>query len=148
MQRDKSDTLEYSCFLSLMRIGDRLQKEGNVFFSDITIKQWMLLSQLEQAGTALTPTELQHRLGTTHQNIRQIVDKLASKGYVQSTRHPQDGRARLIHLTDKAKKFPHFFRYHEVSFLQALFRAIPQADIEAALRLLSRLEGNLDKMGT
>ena len=53
------------------------------------------------APTGATVSELASHLGVTRQAAAQLVDELVAKGYVERRRHPDDGRAQLITLTER-----------------------------------------------
>jgi len=53
------------------------------------------------APTGATVSELATHLGVTRQAAAQLVDELVAKGYVERRRHPDDGRAQLITLTER-----------------------------------------------
>jgi DNA-binding MarR family transcriptional regulator len=68
---------------------------------------------LRASHTALFPhlgaqgirsTELAQRLGVTKQSVSQLVTELESWGMVTQTPDPQDGRAKLVKLSDKGHK--------------------------------------------
>ena len=139
-------TPEQRCFLTLMRTGSRLQAEGDRFFETITLKQWLVLAELEQAGKPRSLAELQRALGTSHQNIRQIAAKLEKKGYITISPDPDDSRACRVSLAEETEEMPHLYRYRQIAFLRTLFSAIPAADVDATLRVLEKIEGNLDKL--
>lgn len=139
-------TPEQRCFFALMRMGSRLQAEGDRFFESITMKQWTVLAALEQATRPLSLADLQRQLGTTHQNIRQIAAKLEKKGFIRISPNPQDSRAVCVTLAEETEEQPHLYRYRQIAFLRTLFSAIPAADVEATLRVLEKIEGNLDKL--
>lgn len=129
-----------------MRTGSRLQAEGDRFFETITLKQWLVLAQLEGTDRACSLSELQRALGTSHQNIRQIAAKLEKKGYITISPDPDDSHAVSVNLAQETEEMPHLYRYKQISFLRTLFAAIPAADIDATLRVLKKIEGNLDKL--
>lgn len=69
------------------------------------------------AAEGATIAEIGEHLGVTKQAASQLVDELLRKGYVVSTRHPRDARAKLITLTERGR---------------AVTRAADEASIEAA----------------
>ncbi|HET9168423.1 MAG TPA: MarR family transcriptional regulator [Actinospica sp.] len=68
------------------------------------------------AGGA-TIAEIGEYLGVTKQAASQLVDELLRKGYVMSSPHPRDARAKLITLTEQGR---------------AVTRAADEASIEVA----------------
>jgi DNA-binding MarR family transcriptional regulator len=69
------------------------------------------------AAQGATIAEIGEHLGVTKQAASQLVDELLRRGYVASTRHPRDARAKLITLTERGR---------------AVTRAADEASIEAA----------------
>lgn len=53
------------------------------------------------APDGATVSELAAHLGVTRQAAAQLVDEMVAKGYVERRRHPSDGRAQLITLTER-----------------------------------------------
>ena len=50
------------------------------------------------------PGELARRAGVTPQAMAEFVRYLESRGYVERTADPTDGRARLVHLTPRGRE--------------------------------------------
>jgi DNA-binding MarR family transcriptional regulator len=53
------------------------------------------------APDGATVTDLAAHLGVTKQAASQLVDEVVRKGYVERRPHPDDGRARLLVLTER-----------------------------------------------
>lgn len=104
-------TPEQRCFLTLMRTGSRLQAEGDRFFETITLKQWLVLAELEYSEKPRSLADLQRALGTSHQNIRQIAAKLEKKGLITIAPDPNDSRACSVSLAEETEDKPHLYRY-------------------------------------
>jgi DNA-binding MarR family transcriptional regulator len=68
-------------------------------FTDIRPAHGFAFARLAPAGA--TVSELAAHLGVTRQAAAQLVDELVTKGYVERQRHPDDGRAQLITLTER-----------------------------------------------
>jgi DNA-binding MarR family transcriptional regulator len=56
-----------------------------------------------RSGTRLT--ELAERAGMSKQAMMQVVDDLESRGFVRRVRDPEDGRAKMVRLTAKGRRF-------------------------------------------
>jgi DNA-binding MarR family transcriptional regulator len=65
---------------------------------DISVTQSWALEALERRG-ALTLNDLAGELYLDKSTASRVVDALERKGYVERTRHPDDGRALLIQAT-------------------------------------------------
>jgi len=68
-------------------------------FTDVRPAHGFAFARLAPAGA--TVSELATHLGITRQAAAQLVDELVTKGYVERRRHPDDGRAQLITLTER-----------------------------------------------
>ena len=68
-------------------------------FIDVRPAHGFAFARLAPAGA--TVSELATHLGITRQAAAQLVDELVTKGYVERRRHPHDGRAQLIRLTER-----------------------------------------------
>ena len=68
-------------------------------FTDLRPAHGFAFARLAPAGA--TVSELAVHLGVTRQAAAQLVDELVAKGYVERRRHPDDGRAQLITLTER-----------------------------------------------
>ena len=68
-------------------------------FDDVRPAHGFAFVRLAPSGA--TVSELAAHLGVTRQAAAQLVDELIEKGYVTRQPHPEDGRARLIVLTDR-----------------------------------------------
>ena len=62
----------------------------------------MLLGTLEEAEGSANLSDLSERFGCTRQNIRQLVDALASKGFVRTEKAADDKRETLVILAEGA----------------------------------------------
>jgi DNA-binding MarR family transcriptional regulator len=68
-------------------------------FADLRPAHGFAFTRLAPSGA--TVSELAVHLGMTRQAAGQLVDELEAKGYVERRPHPDDGRARLVVLTDR-----------------------------------------------
>lgn len=67
-----------------------------------TSHAWALL-ELRDAGP-VTVTALAERLNIDRTNVSRLCARMESEGEVARVVHPQDGRARLVKLTDKGER--------------------------------------------
>jgi DNA-binding MarR family transcriptional regulator len=68
-------------------------------FTDVRPAHGFAFARLAPYGA--TVSELAVHLGITRQAAAQLVDELVAKGYVERRRHPDDGRAQLVTLTER-----------------------------------------------
>ena len=82
--------------LMISRIFNRRVKEVG-----LTRVQWQTLYLL-CSRDGLTQTELAECLAMTKPSLGQVVDRLEAEGWVERRDDPEDRRANLVFLTDKA----------------------------------------------
>ena len=68
-------------------------------FGDVRPAHGFAFARLAPSGA--TVSELAAHLSVTRQAAAQLVDELIEKGYVTRQPHPEDGRARLVVLTER-----------------------------------------------
>ena len=85
--------------LMVDEITTRVEAAG---FADSPPSFHPIFENLDPDGTRLTT--LAARTGLTHQSVGEVVDVLERRGYVERVRDPDDGRARLVVLTDAGRE--------------------------------------------
>jgi DNA-binding MarR family transcriptional regulator len=100
MRDDEAQELAALVLLAANSLVDGIH-EGVVArgFTDLRPAHGFAFARLTPSGA--TVSDLAAHLGVTRQAAGQLVDELAGKGYVERRPHPEDGRARLVVLTDK-----------------------------------------------
>jgi DNA-binding MarR family transcriptional regulator len=93
-------------FRLLLVTGQRLRARMDEHLrpSGLTTQQATVISTVEELGSP-TLSIVADRLGTSHQNARQIADALARKGLLEIQSDPADQRRRLLLLTPAARSF-------------------------------------------
>ena len=101
-------------FVLIFMLSNRLQTIGDSFFGEISTKQWFVTLMLGiMDGHAPTLSELSDAVGSSRQNVKQLVLKLEQKGYVTLVKDDTDARCLRIHATPKCKEF--HMAYHQKS---------------------------------
>lgn len=86
-------------------IANKLQNYGDLYLKEmnLTTKQWLLLAVLEkdfeEIGKYPGIGELANSLGTSHQNVKQIANKLEKKGLVKLFKDEEDKRVLRVKST-------------------------------------------------
>ena len=91
----------------------------------------------------LTPGELGHRLGLTSGGVTALSGRLIEAGYVRRERHPNDGRMRLLAVTEAGAGFLRAHLGPVLDVADAALSGLSDADAEllaAALELLASLK--------
>ena len=85
--------------LAVAELHDRLADEG---FPEIRPGHGCVFRFIEPDGSRLT--DLAERAGLTKQAVGEVVSDLEALGHVERRTCPDDGRAKIIHLTDSGRE--------------------------------------------
>jgi DNA-binding MarR family transcriptional regulator len=73
-------------------------------FADVQAAQFAPLQALWDHPEGMTSTDLAAKARITKQSMGELVEKLASRGYVERVPDPGDGRAQRIRMTRRGRK--------------------------------------------
>lgn len=137
----------YALFGLLFALQNRLQAVGDTFYEEITCKQFFLLACMNLfQGEAPTVQDLAQVMGSSHQNVKQILNKLEQKGFVKVEPDEEDRRKLRISLTEYAMLTGEKYRAREEEFMLGLFDGVTQDEAKQAFFTLSKMEENLMKI--
>lgn len=108
-------------------------------FTDISRAQVRLLAGIDADGTRLVV--LADRARIAKQTAVPLVDRLVADGYVERLPDPDDGRARLVRLTERGRRIIPFVRAEEVRIEDDWRRVLGQRRLAAMRRALEDLQG-------
>lgn len=137
----------YALFGLLFALQNRLQAVGDTFYEEITCKQFFSLACMNLfQGEVPTVQDLAAVMGSSHQNVKQILNKLEQKGYVSVEPDEEDRRKLRISLTEYAAVMAEKYRVKEEEFMTGLFDGVTEEEAKQAFFILSKMEGNLMKL--
>ena len=137
----------YALFGLLFALQNRLQAVGDTFYDEITCKQFFLMACMNLfQGEAPTVQELAQVMGSSHQNVKQILNKLEQKGFVKVEPDEEDRRKLRISLTEYAALTGEKYRLKEEEFMTGLFDGVEEEEAKQAFLALSKMEANLMKL--
>ena len=64
----------------------------------VSVAEWVALRHVYDHG-GITPSELAERLGMTRGAVSKVLEKLQSKGWVETRTKPEDQRVQLLYVT-------------------------------------------------
>ncbi|MFT4581630.1 MAG: DNA-binding MarR family transcriptional regulator [Gammaproteobacteria bacterium] len=100
---------------------------------DITLPQFDVLAELENAGEALTMSQLSDKLMVSNGNVTGVVDRLERDGHVRREPSATDRRVQFIALTDRGiESFREMADAHE-HWITKLFGQLKPTDIKSLL---------------
>ena len=123
---------------------NRFQAAADQQMQEITWKQYFSIICISLCRKAPTLQELSEIMGSSHQNVKQILLKLSKKGFIAFREDPDDRRKQRIFLTDTCLDFCR--RNTEVSsgIMKSMFAGISEADLQTTIATLSKLTENLN----
>ncbi len=142
MKKSKKKQLVMSM---IFRVANLWQQKSAGMPDGMTLRQFMLLATLRNFPDKKTNlSALSEKFGGTRQNVRQLVNALAGKGFVCMEQSDKDRRETMISLTDKAKTF---FDENETAgedLIQPVFAGVGEKSLDGALECLETMLANLE----
>ncbi|HEX7745021.1 MAG TPA: MarR family winged helix-turn-helix transcriptional regulator [Micromonosporaceae bacterium] len=115
---------------------DRLRPDG------LTTQQAALLTAVIARGRPAV-TEAAHALGTTHQNVAQLVAALQRKGLLRVERDPADRRRRRLVATERNDRYWHDRDLGDLAAVSAWFAVLSPDELQTLCTLAGRLLDHL-----
>lgn len=123
---------------------NRLQSVGDLFYEEITCKQFFLLACMSlYKDEPPTANELAETMGCSRQNVKQILDSLEKKGLLVLKQDENDRRKQRIFKTEKTKNLAKKYLQKEMEFMNLLYGDISDKEIRGVYKIISKMEKNL-----
>ena len=122
---------------------NRYQATADKFFEEISWKQFFAIICINLCKEPPTLKELSALIGSSHQNVKQILLKLERKGFVQLLPDEKDKRKQRITLTDKTRAFCKKHDAGSSKIIGSIFQGINPNDLEITLKTIIKMEKNL-----
>jgi len=131
----------------IFMLSNKLQTIGDSYFETVTTKQWFVLTIL-RAMPDYEPTlnELSEAVGSSHQNVKQLILKLQQKGYIELNKDEADARRLRIKTTPKCDEFRSSYSKWSTTFTQKLYHDLDENDLEITLKTMVKMKENIDEM--
>ena len=147
INNDKVDFtgIESSYFLLglLSAFENRFQAVADSTMREISWKQFFAIICINLCKDNPTVKELAEIMGSSHQNVKQILLKLEKKGFVRITIHERDKRKQRIELTDYCKEFCERNDEMTMSIMKKMFRGISEEQLQVTIQTIIQIEDNL-----
>lgn len=138
---------KYIIFALIFAMSNRLQTIGDTFFNEVSTKQWfvlLIMNTLE--GYSPTLNELSEAVGSSHQNVKQLVLKLEQKGYVELSKDMEDSRRLRIRITPKCIEFEKAYEEKSAKFMEKLFADQEIKEMDITLKVMLKMKETLEGM--
>lgn len=130
----------------LSSFDNRFQACFDNFFPEITWKQFFAVICVKVCGKDPTINELSEVMGSSHQNVKQILLKLENKGFVEMYADSTDRRKQRIRLTDKCEGFCKENDKESAVLTAKMSEGISNEDFATTIKVISMLDGNIKRM--
>ena len=146
----KSDKLDFEGIPSsyyllglLSAFENRFQAMADSLMKEISWKQFFAIVCINMCKQAPTIRELSEVLGSSHQNVKQILLKLESKGFVEFKEDAEDNRKQRIVLTTKCRNFCEKNNEMSMKVMAKMFEGISEKDLKTTIKTITKIEKNL-----
>jgi len=128
----------------LLSFSNVLQTVGDTFYQEITIKQFYLLICLSLfEDDAPTINQLAEVMGSSHQNVKQILNKLKASGFLNTMTDSKDKRKTRIIKTKKLEEFDKKYQSETIIFMKKFYENVTEEQIRSTIKTIIQLEKNL-----
>ena len=142
--------IESSYFLLglLSAFENRFQTMADSTMKEISWKQFFAIICINLCKTKTPPTvkELAEIMGSSHQNVKQILLKLEKKGFVSISVDEQDKRKQRIELTDYCQEFCEKNDEMSMNLLKRMFEGVSEEQLQITIQTIIQIEDNLKEI--
>ena len=124
---------------------NRFQAMADSVMKEISWKQFFAIVCINMCKEPPTLRELSEVLGSSHQNVKQILLKLEGKGFVEFREDEADKRKQRIVLTKKCLKFCEKNNEMSMQIMAKMFDGIPEKDLKTTIKTITSIEKNLSE---
>ena len=147
IRSDKVDFtgIESSYFLLglLSAFENRFQAVADQAMKVVSWKQFFAIICINLCKTPPTVKELAEIMGSSHQNVKQILLKLEKKGFVSITVDEQDKRKQRIELTPQCIEFCMNNDEKSMELLKRMFAGVSEEQLQVTIQTIIQIEDNL-----
>ena len=131
----------------LTAFDNRFQASADKTMGQISWKQFFAVICINLCREPPTLAELAGIMGSSHQNVKQILLKLEKKGFVSFMPDPDDRRKQRIFLTEYCRQFCQQNDQVTAGIMQSMFEGIPEKDLNITISTILKIEENLKELG-
>ncbi len=122
---------------------NRFQALADSTMQEISWKQFFLIICVNLCKEPPTIGELSEIVGSSHQNVKQLLLKLEKKDFISFQPDEKDKRKQRIHLTEHCREFCEKNDEMSIDIMKNMFDGIPEKDIKTTIRTIMQIEKNL-----
>ncbi len=140
-------TVANRLFFRLFQASNILQKQTTSAVG-LTTVQWAVLGALSRQGyeDGISFNDLTEYLIVSRQSLDGVLKRLEREGHVKRIPHPDDGRARLVLLTDQGRQFWESLQPRIHDFYAQGLKGLGFDETVSLLHYLNKLQKDLEQI--
>ena len=140
--------IELSYFLLglLSAFENRFQAVADSTMKEISWKQFFAIICINLCKDSPTVKELAEIMGSSHQNVKQILLKLEKKGFVSIIIDEKDKRKQRIYLTDYCRQFCSENDEMTINIMKKIFAGVSEEQLQVTIQTIIQIEDNLKEI--
>lgn len=119
------------------------QTIADKIIEEISWKQFFAVICINICHEKPTIKELAEIMGSSHQNVKQILLKLEKKGFVNISTDKEDRRKQRVNLTEKCTKFCENNENKSEKAIMEMFNGISEEQLLLTINTIMQMEDNL-----
>ena len=141
--------IELSYFLLglLSAFENRFQAMADSAMKEISWKQFFAIICINLCKKPPTVKELAEIMGSSHQNVKQILLKLEKKGFVSISVDEHDKRKQRIEITPYCREFCEKNDEKSMELLKQMFEGVSKEQLQTTIQTVVQIEDNLKRIG-
>lgn len=150
MNSDKVDfigiDLSYFLLGLMSAFENRFQAVADSTMKEISWKQFFAIICINMCKEKPTVKELADIMGSSHQNVKQILLKLEKKGFVSISLDESDKRKQRIELTDYCREFCAKNDEMTMRIMKKMFEGVSEEQLQITIQTIIQIEDNLKEI--
>ncbi len=150
MNSDKVDftgiDLSYFLLGLISAFENRFQAVADSMMKEISWKQFFTIICINMCKEKPTVKELAEIMGSSHQNVKQILLKLEKKGFVRISLDESDKRKQRIELTDYCREFCAKNDEMTMRIMKKMFEGVSEEQLQITIQTIIQIEDNLKEI--
>lgn len=140
--------IEASYFLIglLSAFENRFQAVADKTMEEISWKQFFAIICTNMCKEPPTIKELAEIMGSSHQNVKQILLKLQKKGFVEILTDEKDKRKQRVILTGYCREFCKKNDGAAMNVMKMMFDGITEEELQVTIQTIIQVEDNLKQL--
>ena len=140
MDNSRRIFLMQQTFATLFSLANKLQVKGDQTLHHLTVRQFMaMLAVIHLPDGEASLNNIARKLGSTKQSVKQLINLVESKGYVNTVPSQRDKRAVNVIITQPGSQAMFEDNERGMKFFDDLFHEFTSEEMEILWNLLKKL---------